>query len=101
MNISLRTRYVATDLVTPLEIQPIRCAFMLCEFGRTRKVYVATRFILLSSTAESTATSSYVVVPEHFLQNEEPACFSEERTQKKPSFVPKVDLSGSMVLPSI
>ena len=43
---------------------------MLCQFGRTRNVYVATKFILLSSTAESSATSGYEAVREHFLQNE-------------------------------
>ena len=37
-----RTRSVATDLVTSLEIQPIRSAFMLCQFGQTRNGYVAT-----------------------------------------------------------
>ena len=41
---------------------------MLCHIGRTRNGYVATRFNLLSSTAESSATSGYVVVPEHFGQ---------------------------------
>ena len=87
----LRTRSVATDLVTSQKFQPIRCAFMLCQFGRTRNVYVATRTILFSSTAESSATSGYVAVPEHFLQNEEPACINEEGTKKKPSFVPNVD----------
>ena len=91
MNILLRERSVATDLVTSQTFQPIRCAFMLCQFGRTRKVYVATRIILFSSTTESSATSGYVAVPEQFLQNEEPACINEERTRKKPSFVPKVD----------
>ena len=55
---------------------------MLCQFEWTRNVYVATRFILLSSTAESKATSGYVVVPEHFLQNEKPASINEERTEK-------------------
>ena len=55
---------------------------MLCQFGRTRNVYVAPRFILLSSTAASSATSGYVVVPEHYLQNEEPACINEERIKK-------------------
>ena len=64
---------------------------MLCQFGRTRNNYVATGIILLSRAAESSATSGYVVVPEHFLQNEEPACINEERTKKKPSFVPKVE----------
>ena len=37
--------------------QPIRCAFALFHFGRIRAVYVATRIILLSSTAERSATS--------------------------------------------
>ena len=64
---------------------------MLCQFRRTRNVHVAARFILLSSTAKSSATSGYVAVLEHFLQKEEPACINEERTRKKPSFVPKVD----------
>ena len=91
MNISLHTGSVATDLVTSQKFQPIRCTFMLGQFGRTRNVYVATRIILPSSTAESSATSGYVALPEHFLQNEEPACINEERTRKTPSFVPKVD----------
>ena len=60
---------------------------MLRHFGQTRNVYVATRIILLSSTAESSATGGYVAVPEHFLQKEEPACINKERTKKKPSFV--------------
>ena len=57
MNILLRTRYVATDLVTSQNFQPIRCAFALFHFGRIRAVYVATSIILLSSTAERSATS--------------------------------------------
>ena len=55
---------VVTNQVTSLEFQSIRCATMLLHFGRTRNGYVATRFILLSSTAESSATSGYVVAPE-------------------------------------
>ena len=51
MIISLRARYVATDLVTSKNFQAIRCAFALFHFGRPRDVYVATRIILLSSTA--------------------------------------------------
>ena len=47
MNILLRARYVATDLVTSQNFQPIRCAYTLFHFGRTRDVYVATRIILL------------------------------------------------------
>ena len=74
---------------------------MLCQFGRTRNVYVATRIILLSSTAQSSATSGYVAVPEHFGQNEEPSVNNEERTRKKSSFVPKVVLIDEVVLPSM
>ena len=74
---------------------------MLCQFGRTRNVYVATRFIILSSTAVSSATSGYVVVPERFGQIEEPACSNEERTREKPTFVPKVEKIDAIVLPSI
>ena len=61
---------VVTNLVTSLEFQPIRCATMLFHFGRTRNVYVATRIILLSSTAESSATSGYVVATERSGQSE-------------------------------
>ena len=82
MNILLRTRSVATDLVTSQNLQPIRCAFMLCQFGRTRNVFVPTRFILLSTIAESSATSGYVAVQEHFLQKEEPSVNNEERNGK-------------------
>ena len=91
MNILLRARYVTVDLVTSENFQPIRCAFMLCLFGRTRNVYVATRFILFSSTAESSAKNGHVAVPEHFLQNDKPSINNVERARKKPSFVPKVD----------
>ena len=55
---------------------------MLCHFGQTRNAYVATFFILLSSTAVSIATSVYVVVPEHFGQKEEPTGSNEEWTKK-------------------
>ena len=55
---------VVTNLVTPLEFQPIRCATTLFQFGRTRNVYVASRVILLSGTAESSATGGYVVALE-------------------------------------
>ena len=79
---------VVTNLVTSLEIKPIPCATMLCHFGRTRNSYVATRFILPSSTAESSAESGYVVVPEGFSQSEARASGNVERTRKKPSFVP-------------
>ena len=51
---------IVINLVTSLEFQPIRCATTLFHFGRTRDVYVATRIILLSSTAESSAKIGYV-----------------------------------------
>ena len=68
MIILLRTRYVATDLVTSLEFQPIRCATTLFHFGGTRNV--ATRNNLLSSTAEGSATGGYVVATERSGQSE-------------------------------
>ena len=79
---------VVTNLVTSLEFQLIRCATMLCHFGQTRNKPVGSRFILLSSTAESSATSGYVVVPERFGQSEARASSNVERTRKKPTFVP-------------
>ena len=78
---------VVTGLLTSLEFQQIHCATMLCHFGRTRNGYVATRFILLTSTGKSSATTSYVVAPERFGQNAEPSGRKFERTRKKPSFV--------------
>ena len=74
---------VVTNLVTSLEFKPIRCAFMLCHLGQTGNGYVVTRFRLLSSTAESGATSGYVVVPERFGQNEARAGRNVERTRRK------------------
>ena len=96
-----RSRSVATDLVTSVEIQPIQCAVMLCHFGQTRNAYVATFFILLNSTAASSATSGYVVVPEHFGQNEEQAASNEDWTRKKPSFLPKNNLFDVIIFPSL
>ena len=81
-------RSVVINLVTSLEIKAILGAIKLGHFGRTRNGYAATRFILLSSTAESTATSSYVVVPERFGQSEARPGRNVERTGKKPSFDP-------------
>ena len=77
-----------SNLVTSLEFQPKRCGIMLCHYGRTRNGYVFTRFIPLGSTAESTATGGYVVVPERFGQSEARAAKNMERTRKKLSFVP-------------
>ena len=61
---------VVINLVTSLEVQPIRCATMLFHFGRTRNGCVATRVILLGSTAVNSATSGYVVAPERSGQSE-------------------------------
>ena len=61
---------VVTNLVTSLESQPIRYATTLFHFGRTRDVYVATRIILFSSTAERSATSGYVAATERSSQSE-------------------------------
>ena len=82
-------RSVVTDLVTSLELQPIGCATMLFLFGRTRNGYVATQLLLLSSTAESSATGGYVVATERSGQREAWAGRNVELTMKKPSFVPK------------
>ena len=57
-------------MVTALEFQPTGCATTLFHFGRTRNVYVATRIILLSSTAESSTKSGYVVAKERSGQSE-------------------------------
>ena len=84
---------VVTNLVSSLEFQPICCATTLFLFGRTRNGYVATRIILLSSTAEISATSGYVVATERSGQSEAWAGSEVERAKKKPSFLPKsVDL---------
>ena len=56
--------------MTSLEFQPIRGATTLFHFGRPRDVYAATRIILLSSTAEGSATSGYVAATEHSGQSE-------------------------------
>ena len=68
--------------MTSVEIHPIRFAIMLCRYGQTRNTHAATYFIILSSTAASSATSGYVVVPEHFGQNGEPVGSKKERTKK-------------------
>ena len=74
---------------------------MLRHFGRTRNGYGATYLLLFSSTAASSATSGYVVVPKYFSQIEELAVSKEEGTRKKPSFVPKVVSSDAIVFPSM
>ena len=61
---------------------------MLCHFRQTWSSHVAILFIIGGSTATSSATGDYVAVRERFDQNEEPGSRNEERTWKKPSFVP-------------
>ena len=73
---------VVTNLVTSLEFQPFRGATTLLHFARTRNIHVATRNILLSSTAESSATSGYVVSPERSGQSEAWASRNVERAKK-------------------
>ena len=86
---------VVTNLVTSIEFQPIRCATTLFHFGRTRNVYVATRISLLSGTAESSATSDYVVPPERCGQNDAWAGRNVQRAKKKPTLFPTVDLTDA------
>ena len=83
---------IVINLVTSLEYQPIRCATTLFHFGQTRNVYVATRIVFLSSTAESSATSGYVVATERSSQSESWASRNVEGAKKKPSFVPNKGL---------
>ena len=80
------TYSVAHSLVTSVELNSIRCATMLCQFGQTRNGSMAIHFILCGSTAMSSATGDYVVVPERFGLNEEPADSNEARTREKPFF---------------
>ena len=58
---------------------------MLCYDGQLRNGCIATHFILLSSTAASSATGGYVVVPERPSGNGEPTCRNEEETGNAPS----------------
>ena len=90
-----------TIVVTSLDCQPIRCPTMLCRFGRTWNGYVATHIILLGSAAESSATSGYVVAPEHFGQNEGRASRNEEQAEKKPSFLPSSRLNRCSFQPLV
>ena len=90
---------VANSLVTSLEFKPIGCATTLCHFGRTRNGYVAIHLILLSSTAESSATSGYVVVLERFGQNEQAASRNEERARKNLVLFSAVDIIDAKCKP--
>ena len=85
-----RMSSVVTNRVTSLDFQPILCATALLHFERTRNVYVATRIILLSSTAESRATSGYVVARERAGKIEALASRNVERARRKPSLLPTV-----------
>ena len=51
---------------------------------------MASHFILISSTAENSATSGSVVVLERFGQNEEPPSWKKEWAKKKPRFAPSI-----------
>ena len=71
---------------------------MLCHFGRTRNGYVATRFILFSSIAESSATHGYVAATERSGQSEAWAGRNLEQTRKKPNSVlsPECNTGGKV-----
>ena len=86
-----RSCFVAANLVTSLEFNPIRCATMLCHFGQLRNGSLANHFIHFSSTATNSATGEYIV-PENKGQIDEPASTNEEKTRNKPSIAPKVCL---------
>ena len=88
----LRTCSFATNLVTPLEYNPIHTATMLCGFGQTRNGSVVNHF---SSTSTNSATSGYVLLPERVGQNEEPASQNEERTRNKHRSAPKTFLNDA------
>ena len=92
---------VVTNLVTSLEFKAICCATMLCHFGRTRNGYVATRFILLNSTVESSVTSGYVIVPERSGHSEAWAGRNVERTGKKFSLVPNSGFNRCSMEPHV
>ena len=89
----LRTRSVATNLLTSKEFKPIRCGTMLCHFSQLRNGSVASLIIHFSSTATSSAKSEYVTVLEHIGQNEEAASRIEERAENKPSLATKMHLN--------
>ena len=84
---------VVTKLVTSQEFEPIRCATTLYVFGRTRNGYVATRFIILGSTAESSTTSGYVVVQDASGKMRNPPVELRKGLGKNLVLLPAVDLS--------
>ena len=87
-----RMCYGVTNLVTSLEFKPIPCATTPCHFGRARNGHVATHFILLSRTAESSATSGYVVVPERLGQMGNQLVEIRNGLEKNIVLFPTVDL---------
>ena len=68
----IRTRCVATNLVNSLELEPVRCATMLCRFGQTRNCSVAIHCILRGSATTRKATGDYVAVLRRFGRKEKP-----------------------------
>ena len=61
-NYLFRRCSVNNNLVTSLEFESIRCTVMLCHFGQTRNVSVASQFIFPISTAMCIATGVLVIV---------------------------------------
>ena len=93
--------FVATNPAISLEFESNPLCYYALSFWTSTERLRSHPLILLSSTAESSLTSSYVVVPERFGQNEEPAASNKERARKKPSLVSEVDLINAVVIPSV
>ena len=87
---------VVTNLVTSLAFQAIPGAIMLFHFGRTRNGYVATGFIFLSSTAESSVTSDYVVIPERLPKSTNHLVEMRNRVEKSLVLFSTVDLINAV-----
>ena len=83
---------VVTNLVTSLEIQQIGSATTLFHFGRIRNIYLANRIIPHSSTAESSATSGYVVATDAPAKVRRQLVETWNGIENKPSLFPTVVL---------
>ena len=88
----LRVLSAVTNQVTSPEFKPIRCPTTLCHFGRTRKSFVVIDYNILSSTAESSVTSGYVVFPDCFTNMRNQLAAMSYGLEKKVVLFPAVDL---------
>ena len=80
---------VTTNLVTSVKFNPIHCATIICHFGLTWKGSEANLFILLSRTVTNSAKGGYVVVLEHFAQNDELPRRKENDPRASLNLIPK------------